>query len=104
MHHIQVRRPPGSLCPVDHAGDPIAFPQNVSWMKVAVHQALSAWRWLLTEERDRPLPKPGPRGPGRHLEIIWYPEHVRPWPMIIIHRCAVNDNGDLGQFIDRFQA
>src|SRR5512132_3058132 len=101
MHDVQVRRPPGSLCPVDDAGDPIAFPQNVPGMKIAVHQAVSAWRRLLSAERDRPLPKPGPRGPGRHLEIIRYPEHVRSWPMIIIHRGAVNDNGDLGQLIDR---
>ena len=72
VHDVQVRRPPGGLRPVDHSGDPIAFPQDVSGMKVTVYQALVGRRGTLSEDVDGPSPELRPRGsssaPQDHLE------------------------------------
>jgi hypothetical protein len=49
VHHVEIRRSPRGFRPIDHAGDPIAFPQDVSGVEVTMHQPLLGRRRISIE-------------------------------------------------------
>src|SRR4029453_6979031 len=60
--------------PIVSSGDPIAFPQDVARVEVAVYQPMPGWWRPFVEDGDRPSPQFRPRGPARPLKIIWSPD------------------------------
>src|SRR4029450_13361124 len=101
MHDVEVSRAPGGLGPVDHSGYSIAFPQDVSGVKITVDQPSMRRWWTLVEDVDRASPELGSRRPAGHLKIIRRPELKLAGAKVIIYRRAVNDHGDLRQLVDR---
>src|SRR4029450_8970658 len=69
-------------------------------MEVAVYQPMSSRRRTLIEDVDRTSPKFWPRGPAGYLKIIWSPELVLSRSKIIRNWSAMDDHGNLRQFVN----
>ena len=87
VRHVEPRRTPRRLHPVDHAADPVALPEHVAQVEVAVQERRLVRRRVAAEDRERLLPRAGMARPLRHDVLR------RPRPRLVVARRSGRDDG-----------
>ena len=86
VRHVEPRRTPRGLDPVDHPADPVVLPEHVAQVEVAVQERRLVRRRVAAEDRERLLPRAGMPRPLRH-DVLG-----RPRPRLVVARRGRRDD------------